>query len=161
MRRHRATGQSLVEFALILPILLLIIMGVVDFGRAIYDYNAIGNAAREAGRTAIVNQYPDAVRAKAAQQATAVGIPTADPGDCPGSGGPTSTDAGTCFALLSSDLSGPCDSPPDVGCVAVVSVRTTYNAITPIIGNIVGPIPLVATTQQSIESVCTTSGCPR
>jgi Flp pilus assembly protein TadG len=76
--RHRATGQSLAEFALALPLILLLIMGTIDFGRAIYSYVTINNASRMGTRTAIVNQYEPAVRQRAADQATALRIdPTA------------------------------------------------------------------------------------
>ncbi len=46
MKKNR-TGQSVVEFALILPILLLIIMGALDLGRAFYMKIAVINSARE------------------------------------------------------------------------------------------------------------------
>ena len=39
-------GQSLVEFALALPLLLVILLGLADFGRAFYYTSAITNAAR-------------------------------------------------------------------------------------------------------------------
>ncbi len=45
-RRHRL-GQSVVEMALILPLFLLLALGILDFGRAFYDYERIQNAARE------------------------------------------------------------------------------------------------------------------
>jgi Flp pilus assembly protein TadG len=38
-------GQSLVEFAVLLPILILVTMGAVDFGRVFYAYTTIANAA--------------------------------------------------------------------------------------------------------------------
>jgi Flp pilus assembly protein TadG len=40
-------GQSTVELALAFPVLLLILMGVLDFGRAFFSYVSITNAARE------------------------------------------------------------------------------------------------------------------
>ena len=49
-------GQALVEFALVLPILLLLIFGIIDAGRLIYTYNTVSNAARNGARVAIVNQ---------------------------------------------------------------------------------------------------------
>jgi hypothetical protein len=55
-RRQRSSGQSLVEFALLLPVLLLIIFGVVDFGRAIFQYSTVAEGARQAGRLAVVDQ---------------------------------------------------------------------------------------------------------
>lgn len=50
-------GQSLVEFAIILPALLLISILVFDLGRVVYYSSTIHNAAREAARYAIV--YPN------------------------------------------------------------------------------------------------------
>lgn len=46
-RRHRKSGQSLVEFAVILPILLAMVAGAVDLGRMFYAYVTIESAARE------------------------------------------------------------------------------------------------------------------
>lgn len=43
-------GQSLVEFALTLPLLMLILLGVLDLGRLFFAYIAINNAAREGAR---------------------------------------------------------------------------------------------------------------
>lgn len=47
-------GQSLVEFAIILPILLLLIMGIFEFGMMLNSYLAIQNGAREGARAGIV-----------------------------------------------------------------------------------------------------------
>lgn len=53
--RPRSAGQSLVEFALILPIFVLLMLAVFDFGRGIYTYNGLSEAARDIARTAIVD----------------------------------------------------------------------------------------------------------
>lgn len=45
--RRRSRGQSLVEFALVLPIMLVVFAGVVDLGRLFYAYIAVENAAKE------------------------------------------------------------------------------------------------------------------
>jgi len=45
-------GQSLVEMALVLPLLLLLVLGIIDFGRAFNNYIIITNAAREGARYA-------------------------------------------------------------------------------------------------------------
>lgn len=47
-------GQALVEFAIILPILLLIVMGIVQFGMVINSYITIENASREGARAGII-----------------------------------------------------------------------------------------------------------
>lgn len=54
-------GQSLVEFALVLPIVLLIITGLFDTARAVWQENTLAYAAREGTRYAIVHGsgYPD------------------------------------------------------------------------------------------------------
>lgn len=43
-------GQDLVEFALVLPLLLLIVVGVLDLGRAFFAAIAVANVAREGAR---------------------------------------------------------------------------------------------------------------
>src|SRR4051812_42881987 len=48
--RKEQTGQGLVEFALILPILLLLFLGTVDLGIGYKTYMALTNAAREGAR---------------------------------------------------------------------------------------------------------------
>lgn len=48
-------GQALVEFALALIPFLLLLMAIFDFGRAIYIYNGVSQAAREVARTASVH----------------------------------------------------------------------------------------------------------
>lgn len=49
-RRRARSAQALVEFALLLPLMLLILLGVVDFGRCFYFWTSIANAAREGAR---------------------------------------------------------------------------------------------------------------
>jgi Flp pilus assembly protein TadG len=48
-------GQSLVEFAVILPILVLLLVGIFDLGHVVWTNDALSNAAREAARYAIVH----------------------------------------------------------------------------------------------------------
>ncbi len=55
LNRSKERGQSLVELALILPVLILVLLGILDFGRAFYAYNAISNAAREGARYGTVH----------------------------------------------------------------------------------------------------------
>jgi Flp pilus assembly protein TadG len=76
--RRRSRGQALVETALVLPIFLGLLMGVVDMGRAVWATTSLNSAAREAARYAIVhggsasntcpvgNPAPDAVPPPAA-----------------------------------------------------------------------------------------------
>ena len=43
-------GQGLVEFALTLPLLLMLFFGIIEFGRLLFFYSAVTTAAREAAR---------------------------------------------------------------------------------------------------------------
>ncbi len=51
-RRSRTRGQSLVEFALVIPLFLLILSGIMDFGFLLYSRMTVINAAREGARVA-------------------------------------------------------------------------------------------------------------
>ena len=53
-RLKRQTGSNIVEFALILPLLLVLVSGIVDLGLALYDKAVITNAAREGARFGMV-----------------------------------------------------------------------------------------------------------
>jgi len=59
IRRHRIIksekGASAVEFALILPILIILVFGIVQFGIAFNNYITITHAAREGARIAAVD----------------------------------------------------------------------------------------------------------
>ncbi|QIA27137.1 pilus assembly protein [Thermaerobacter sp. PB12/4term] len=57
--RHQQ-GQSLVELAVLLPVLLLILMGVLDFGRYFYAGLTVRHAAREGARYGAVHPGDDA-----------------------------------------------------------------------------------------------------
>ena len=77
IRRNR--GQSIIEFALILPLLLLVLFGITEFGRAWMVSNILTSAAREGCRLAVVTA-PDStlVFARVTQVCDAAGVtPTA------------------------------------------------------------------------------------
>jgi len=51
----REKGQALIETAIVLPLLLVLFFGIVDFGRALYAKNSLSSAAGLAARTAVVS----------------------------------------------------------------------------------------------------------
>jgi Flp pilus assembly protein TadG len=157
--RARRRGQSLVEFALVTPIVILLLVGLLDLGRGVFAYNSLANAARAGARIATVNQIevsPDcendrpvvdpadphwSIKACAVAAANALGIsqsavtvaysaPAGSSLQCPGAG-----------SVLA------------VGCIAEVTVEHRYEPLTPLVGNIVGPLDLRATSQMAIERV--------
>ncbi len=146
-------GQALAEFALVLPVILLLIFGAVDFGRAIFAYNTLSEAARQANRLAIVDQNLTDIRGRAAQAAPGVNFTMPD-------------DVDVCFKT--SDTSevdcsrpavDPC-SPLQIGCLAFVTARNTFTPITPVISIVVGSIDLSSTSVGPIEYVCPTASNP-
>lgn len=53
--RDRRRGQALVEFALVIPIFLILLLGIIEAGRFIFHYQMINNATRDGARYAIVH----------------------------------------------------------------------------------------------------------
>jgi Flp pilus assembly protein TadG len=51
--KDRQASQALIEFALISPVLLLLLFGIVDIGRAVFYYDTLSHAAREGARSAV------------------------------------------------------------------------------------------------------------
>lgn len=66
---RRGKGQGLVEFALVVPIFLILLFGMVEFGRAWMTKNIITGAAREAVRRYAVIPYDNSVTGDAYQRA--------------------------------------------------------------------------------------------
>lgn len=54
-RAHHDSGQALVEFALVVPLLILLLVGIFEFARAWNAYQVITDAAREAMRRVVVD----------------------------------------------------------------------------------------------------------
>lgn len=153
-RRHGSRGQSLVEFALILPIFVLILVGILDFGRAVYAFNTLNNAAREGARLAIVDQTSAHIQQFTAQQTGWLGVQPAgvsvdfrDPGD--------TTTANSCDGSPGQDAIA--------GCLAVVKVEYSFEAATPVISQIVGTISMAGESRFRVEHSCaepTDPSCP-
>jgi hypothetical protein len=143
-RTDSERGQSLVETAILLPVFLVIMLAIFDFGRAVYALNTIGNAARTAGREAIVNQNAATIETRAISQSVALGI--------------TAADVSICYeASVSTKRTCPTDDdncdPKEIGCLALVEVRYQFTALTPLIGAIIGPFSMSSTTVVPIEAI--------
>jgi Flp pilus assembly protein TadG len=71
-------GQNLVEFALVVPMLLLLVFGIAEFGRAWMAQNILTGAAREAVRILAVPPGPITPQARADNVLNSAGITTAN-----------------------------------------------------------------------------------
>jgi Flp pilus assembly protein TadG len=75
---HNSDGVAMIEFALVLPILLIVITGIFDFGLAFREYLVVTDAAREGARMAVLPGYSDTdVTTRARAYLAAGGVPTA------------------------------------------------------------------------------------
>ncbi len=71
---RKSRGQSMLEFALILPILLIFIMMVLDLGRLLFYYSTITNAVREGARYGIIHPGDDAdIRSRVHEYSVGIG----------------------------------------------------------------------------------------
>jgi Flp pilus assembly protein TadG len=150
------SGQGLVEFAVVIPVILLLFLGIFDFGRAIYAFNTVANAAREGARVAAVDQVltsPDCVES----------MPVEDPANPHWSIEECAVTAAQALGLPTSAVSvsyAPptgttisCAPTLHVGCIATVTVQYDWSAITPVIGGLIGPITISSSSQMPIERV--------
>jgi Flp pilus assembly protein TadG len=70
LRHRRERGQGLVEFAIVLPILLIILSGVLDLGRLWYAYVAVTDAAAEGATYAAIDPSDGSGIYKRAEEAS-------------------------------------------------------------------------------------------
>jgi hypothetical protein len=157
-RGEGSAGQSLVEFAFIFPVITLLAFGFIDIGRAVFTFNTVTNAARQAARVAAVNQLDPAigpwqclenrpVENLASPQWTFRGCALA---------------ASKALGVASSDVTVSYAAPPgttltcsggtlNVGCIATVTVVAHFVPITPVAGRLIGPVSMTSTSSMPIE----------
>lgn len=146
---HR--GQGLVEFALIVPVFLLLILGLIEFGRLMVTYSSISTASRDAVRYAVsvgdspsgIPHYQDCLGIRAAAENVAL---FADPTivitiDADGPGGASPIEY--CQVGKNSD-------PIDVSLGAQISVTVTqiYDPLLPLVE--LPTIPLISETARTV-----------
>ena len=61
--RRSECGAALVEFAIVLPVLILLVFGIIDFGRMLFTLNNLTSAVREGARLAAVQPAGTALQA--------------------------------------------------------------------------------------------------
>lgn len=139
----------MVEFALVVPLFVLVTVGLFDAGRAVYALNTVNNAAREAGRVAIVDQTLSHIEAEGIAQGSGLGLQASD----------------IAVTYRNTDDTGGCgSSPPSIGCLAVVTVTYNYAAVFPVVGQLLGVTTIRGQTTFPIEATCVeppAAACPK
>jgi hypothetical protein len=80
-RLRRERGQELVEYALVMPVLFALLLGIAQLALVILSYNTIGDAARQGARFGVISDnadYPDKIKPVVYQVTDAAGINRAD-----------------------------------------------------------------------------------
>ena len=144
--REKSRGQAIVEFALILPILVLMLLLAIDFGRVFFGWVALNNAARIAASEA--GFHPDAWKApgNATLQASYRAEVVADMNaiNCAPTSGGSWTPAQIPDPTFVNNAAGSFSSDPyEVGDHANVTLACNFSFLTPLVGAIVGQPMLI------------------
>ena len=132
-------GVQIVEFALLVPVLLLIIMGTLEFGRAYFSWIILTNSAREGARTAALGFPPATVYGQV--ETAAGGLPRIDPPayeSCP----PILDQA---WCIETDNLQG------TRGEATTVRVQYNFKFIVPVMLGVPSVIPLTAASTMRLE----------
>jgi Flp pilus assembly protein TadG len=154
--RRDSRGQSLVEFSLVFPIIVLLIVGFVEIGRAVFAYNTIANAARQGARVATVNQLADTTEC---DEKRPIDDPYEPHWTIRGCAITAAHTLGITAANVSVSYAAPpsttlsCDPTLHVGCIASVTVTYHYSVATPFVNMLIGPFTMSQTSQMPIERV--------
>lgn len=140
VRRGKPLGQSLVEFALTMPMALLMVLFGLDFGRVFLGWVALNQAAREAANYAAMNPTAWTLPYNLAVQAEYTRL--------------VQTEAANINCILESPVSAPSfGDGTSIGAPATVALTCQFGLITPLIGLITGnPIPVSASSAFPIRS---------
>lgn len=135
-RRKRSRGQALTEFALILPIFVIVLFAIIDFGRYVFTANSLSNAAREGARVGSVGNRPTECAALS-REACVVTVTASRAWGVPNASVTTTV---ACERISAGD------STPNPVSVATcrtddllkVRSQTTFVILTPLIGQFIG-----------------------
>jgi TadE-like protein len=154
-----SSGQALVEFAFVFPVIALLVFGFIDIGRAVYAYSTLTNAARQGARVAAVNQLDPSSppwQCDESRPVESVTTPHWTFRGCAmvsgGTIGVTPTDVGITYsAPPGTSLTCDVGTELDIGCIASVTVNAQFVPITPVAGALIGSIAMSSTSQMPVE----------
>ena len=78
---HRRRGMAVVEFALVVPVLITLLLGIVEFGLLVRDNLTLANAAREGARSGSLGAKQDQIRTRVTSAAAPLNLTTAQGGN--------------------------------------------------------------------------------
>jgi Flp pilus assembly protein TadG len=122
-RRRRMRGQAMVEFALVLPVFLFVVMMTIDFGWALRAYITTTNSAREGARLGVTGASVTSIQNKVASSSAGL----LEPSDATVTG-----------------------AQGDPGSNVTVTVTYDYTYLTPL-GSLLSPLQMSSTAVMRIE----------
>jgi Flp pilus assembly protein TadG len=141
-RSRRSSGQSLTEFALVLPFFAILLFGIIDLGRLVYTANAMSNGAREGARIGSVGNRPSPTCDGLSRSACVIEIAGANAWGVPRSGITTTV---ACERIAVGDTTPNLLGDPDLcktNDLLVVRNETTFSLVTPIVAQFIGSFNL-------------------
>ena len=123
-------GNNLIEYALVFMLFMSMLLGIVDFSRALYSYHFLSNAAREATRWAAVRGSTCANDGSCTAPASTADIQTYVTNITPPGVDPTKLNMATCWLTPGSAACGTCNAP---GCTVEVTVSYPFTFVVPFI----------------------------
>ena len=118
----------MVELALVLPILILLLMGTMEFGRIFHSYLVITNASREGARAGVVGVDDSGIKTKVRDVANSLALTDSQITITPGQGSRSR------------------------GVPLTVQVNYSVNLVTPVLDLVIpNPFPLTASTTMRVE----------
>jgi TadE-like protein len=133
-RREGTRGQALVEFSIAVIPFLLLLMGVLDLGRAIYAMNATSQAAREIARTTSVHRCANTPCTDLGTSSQTQGTITTQRALIPGLVFDPSVDIDCVDAADGVIPDEECTPKTDIDRFIRVRVRSTFTPVTPLLG---------------------------
>jgi Flp pilus assembly protein TadG len=143
-RQPGAGGQSLVEFAFVLPVFLLLLFGVIDGGRAIFAYNQMSQVTRAVARVASTT----CTETTPACDQTTGSIATSIASQGAGYQSPVTWTV-QCVEPETGSVRTSGDNICKIGDLVRVSIAASFSLITPIASSF-GPVNVGSTTEQEI-----------
>jgi Flp pilus assembly protein TadG len=123
-------GTQTVEFAMILPVLLLLLFGMIDFGRGYFSWLIITNGAREGARAASVGKTASVINTKVQDSISGLYTTSIVSGTCP------TTEGAVCITTANAGGAS--------GTAVTVNVRYNFKfLVIPSLMTLIGPSTII------------------
>jgi Flp pilus assembly protein TadG len=139
--RKSQRGAAALEFAIVVPVLILLVFGIIDFGGVMNAQVVVANAAREGARSAALG----------GSTTTATATVRTVMGSLPGASDTTITQVTVVCTSLTNVVDSTCTSTTDAGGKAVATITYKYTWLSPVPLGLASTINVTQSSQMRIE----------